>query len=237
MGVWRTQQLKMCKTGHRNIQSVARRPRHHCDPARRTQISAGDRRHRVFGHHVRDARNRVRDCPIAGAATKIALHRFRERRELALIERRDRYDHSRCAKAALISLSVEESLLRRMERRRIAQSSNGRDDPSFRAKRRHQAGMHRYTVKQDTARTAVASVASPLHAKSSHIAKQGAQALPRLRRGLSILAVDDEPQGADNSSLISCARRCVRFRRQSGAPWISSSQAGTSTSIRASSSA
>ena len=143
-----------------------------------------------------DAVDSIRDRAIAGATAKIAFERARQVAALRLIERCRGHHHAGGAEAALKALSVEESLLHRMQSGSVGvrQPLDRRDAAPFRAKRRHEAAMHGLAVEMNRAGAAIAGVAALFHAEPTEFAQEGAQALAGTRRRLVGHAVDEKAQ-------------------------------------------
>src|SRR4030095_10334903 len=139
---------------------------------------------------VTDTRQCIFDCMIAGASAKIALKTKRQIFLFFFGKPRGCHDHARGAEPALERLRIEERLLHRVKLTVGGEAFDRFNFASFRTKRRHEAAVHRFTVKPDRACTAVPRIAALFYAEPSEIAHECAQALAGSRLGVESLSID-----------------------------------------------
>jgi hypothetical protein len=100
-------------------------------------------------------------------------------------------DEAWCADPALQSCVFEEFLLKRMKSLRPRYCLDGGYRPILNLNAEHQAGIHKFAVKNNVARAAVAIVAAFLAAREAQfIAQDFQQTLARLAEELGICAVN-----------------------------------------------
>src|ERR1700722_11001511 len=137
-----------------------------------------------------DAVNRIIYRPVAGASAEIALHHPRNIQAVFFAETCDGHDGSRGAKAALKSSRIDERLLDRMQTSIARETFDSGYFVAFGAEGGNETAMHRLAIEPDSARAAIAGVATLLHPEPSHVTQESTQALARLRLFCEILAVN-----------------------------------------------
>ncbi len=151
----------------------------------------------------------VLDRVVSGTAAEIALEHARQILAVFLVEAGRGHGQPGCTETALETLCVDKRLLHGMQFPIGGQPLNRRHLSARSAKCRHQATVDGNAIEPDCARSAIAGIASLLDSEPSHVAQEGAQALPGprlLRERPAIDVIVHEPPPTESSLRISSAK-------------------------------
>jgi hypothetical protein len=169
MRMRRSEHFQMKNAIGRHVESISCRAGHDCCPEgianARTTGTANYVLFDIYG-----AMDGILDAVVAGASTKIALQHARQILARILIEGRRGHDHSGGAETALERACIEERLLHRVKTVIACQAFNRRDLPPFRAIGRHQARVEGLAIDMNSARAAIALVATLFYSETAEFA-------------------------------------------------------------------